>query len=331
MASPGGSASSPFEHSGEFAGLDGREQLLQGMAASQGRARSTHRAVHLAKVNFLAFHAIFLLLVCIKVDNPTMAWGAAFTVVFIGDAISGLLLMCAWFVSWPYIKMCLHERQTKVGVDQPSILTEVLPEIVLAMLGFVFVIVLVVAEAVLYHFLGADNNSPGPLEGMLFTISLLCGARAVAMRAQAALYGVLSLAGLVTACLMLVYPGHSVGEAALIPGNFAVVLFIAKLVHVFWRSARVLTKQEKVLRALEIACLLLALLAGIGALFALTGDDPRYTGWGCAGCLAFLGVAATRERIQASEAEHQTISFRLLRQHATNVGQSTTSFHPSGA
>merc|ERR1719399_862991 len=71
------------------------------------------------------------------------------------------------FVSCPYIKLCLKHRQVQFGNGNPSVLTEVMPGVVLAFPGLLFIGLIAAGEMSLCSYfsssaeVGAASDSPG--------------------------------------------------------------------------------------------------------------------------------------------------------------------------
>jgi len=113
-------------------GHSARELLIA--RKKERTAQWTHYCCHAARVLFLFSHGLVVVIVSTHLEQlDQFSWWTLFTPAWIGDALCSVFIVAAWFASCPYIQLCMSERAACVG-DHPSILTEVLPEIILAIL-----------------------------------------------------------------------------------------------------------------------------------------------------------------------------------------------------
>mmetsp|Transcript_1683 Transcript_1683/g.3980 ORF Transcript_1683/g.3980 Transcript_1683/m.3980 type:complete len:353 (-) Transcript_1683:59-1117(-) len=317
---------------------ESRELLLNDISQSQSRSRSSHTAVHMSKVAFLAFHAVALWVATIKLEDTDMSWWPAFAFAFMGDAAALGCLVASWFVSCPYVKLCLQERQPKVGVDCPSILTDIFPEIILAFFGALFMIFIFVTEFLVFSHLTADGGTSKVVgvNACLAIIGLVCIIHAVLLRPQAALFGFVGLDIWVT--LVVVHgtrDDSSLVYWRFVPTAAALLLFVVTLAAQMRSAAAVLRRPEKVLRSLEVLALC---IAEVGFCFLTravkeadtfgpwsAADSTSIKGcasWGFLVCVGLLGVAAIRARLYCWELEFKPVSFRQLQTVAANAAAS---------
>merc|ERR1712241_935491 len=104
----------------------------------------TSLTAHAARVVFLFSHGIFLVMVSLSLaDLDEASWDTLFVPILVGNLLCILLLIWSVFASCPYIKRSQKLARIRVG-NYPSILTELLPEIFLSIIG-VFLMLLICA------------------------------------------------------------------------------------------------------------------------------------------------------------------------------------------
>eukprot|EP00931_Biecheleriopsis_adriatica_P047510 TRINITY_DN27396_c0_g1_i2.p1 TRINITY_DN27396_c0_g1~~TRINITY_DN27396_c0_g1_i2.p1 ORF type:complete len:336 (+),score=41.64 TRINITY_DN27396_c0_g1_i2:28-1008(+) len=124
----------------------------------------THFCGYGARLVFLTAHGLLVLSVSVALEHlDQVNWWLTFLPIWIGDALSFLLAVGSMFASFPYIKLCLVERSPRVN-DNPSMLTEVLPEIVLAIPGLLLLLLAFCSEYSLCGYLAsAQHGEPRSL------------------------------------------------------------------------------------------------------------------------------------------------------------------------
>eukprot|EP00435_Cladocopium_sp_Y103_P033800 s2068_g8.t1 len=99
-----------------------------------------------------------------SVEQMTTSWWLIFIPAWLGDFLSLLLVVLSWFGSCPYIHLCLQERQARLGDANPSILTEILPDIFFGVLSLIYILLALVAEILLCRHLQHVWHSGEPME-----------------------------------------------------------------------------------------------------------------------------------------------------------------------
>merc|ERR1712232_1469563 len=88
-----------------------------------------------------------------------------------------VFVVASYFASCPYIRFCVMERQPRLGDSAPSILTEILPEIVWGIPGLIFLIFVLTGEYSLCSYLDAvqhDRQRSLAVPATLLVISSTC-------------------------------------------------------------------------------------------------------------------------------------------------------------
>ncbi|CAJ1368458.1 unnamed protein product [Effrenium voratum] len=132
---------------------EGAQELLID-SAQEKTARRTRQLLLAARLAFFFSHG--LLIVCASVAlgwETNTSWWQIFSPAWLGDALCVVLVILSWFGSCPYIHLCLQERQARLGDNNPSILTDILPDIFMGVLSLVYLILALVAEILLCRYL----------------------------------------------------------------------------------------------------------------------------------------------------------------------------------
>ncbi|CAE7480154.1 unnamed protein product, partial [Symbiodinium necroappetens] len=129
---------------------DGTQELL--IDSSQERtARRTEHLLVAARLSFFFFHG--LLIISASLGFEEVSWWLIFTPAWLGDVVCLVLVILSWFGSCPYVQSCLQERQARLGDTNPSILTDILPDIVMGILSLIYMLLALVAELLLCRYL----------------------------------------------------------------------------------------------------------------------------------------------------------------------------------
>jgi len=268
-----------------------------------------------------------------------ISWWTVFLPAWLGDAICVILIILSWFGSCPYIQLCLHERQARLGDTNPSILTEILPDIVMGILALVFMILALVAELLLCRYLNAVGSGEGlapPLApcGIFFLlVSLLVCCRGVCIRTSGELFNFIGGGALATTVAALCLPDGPLGKSGwvlLVPWIFSAAgLFGASLMRLR-RCRHVLSREELLLRRVEqvlllgVSIALLVLVLLLAPAPGLQGAESRSTSAGC-GIFAGSGVcivALLRSRMAIVEHRSGSIRERIMAFDIRQTGRS---------
>lgn len=314
----------------EFLDDEGMARELLTPNRKERTAHWTHCACSAARLLFLFSHGVLVLSVSTLLNRLTEAtWWVLFLPVWLGDALCVVLIIGAWFASCPYIKFCVGERQQRHGPNNPSILTEILPEILMAVLGFFFLIVSFCGEYALCSYLDSvQRGQPHTLAAVIILLGLsgamsLC--HGVCIVSNCAVFATVGVAVLAT---LVIFAATREGEAAaqalcLMPAVIAVAVLIIALVWRFSRTSYVLNREERFLRLGEMALLIVLFSATLSAAHSvsislLSDASVR----GCVAGASMCLVAALRGRMCCLEL-WQPVSERML-SHARTASRSAT-------
>lgn len=170
---------------------------------AQRAAWRTHQILALANATFLVSHGVTLVLVgALRCVFPLLSWWDLLYPLWFGNGACLVLLVCSWFASCPYVSFCLQSRQTRIGLENPSLLTELLPEILLSMGTFLFVLSCTIAE-LLFCWALASNGRSFVHGGRAFMVPALLATCRGTLMANQTLVGVLGAAFLASSILLM--------------------------------------------------------------------------------------------------------------------------------
>jgi len=273
-------------------------------SAHERTATWTRNLIAAAKLIFVFSHGAFVISASIALAwGRDPAWSVVFLPVWLGDILCLILVVGSWFASCPYIKLCVDEGQNRLGDHNPSILTEVLPDIVMAFFGTIFLAVTLAAEVMLCgHLESEPRGMPRPLlpsAAAFITASLLAVCRGVCIQSSSPIFLSLGSGVLSTSLLALWTTGGLLGSSGwllVLPWcASAAGLFAATVRGEQSEAAAVLCREERMLRWLQQLVLLavLAALLLLAALLAPGGCDAvRWPHSGRCGAAAAAGVMA---------------------------------------
>ncbi|CAE7696863.1 WRAP73 [Symbiodinium sp. CCMP2456] len=231
-------------------------------------ALRTHLCCLSARLLFLLAHGLLVVSIAASLETIEAGhanWWLIFLPVWIGNAFCLLLLTFSWCASCPYIKRCLAERTPRLN-NHPSILTEILPEIVLTIPGLTFVVLAICAEhSFCAYLMSVQQGQPQSTTScaVLFSmIALLAVCQGALFRDNSVLWLSLGIGLFVSTIAFAVCEGDcpAPGKAVVVMPFWLSVLFL--LLASVWRMrsyAHVLQQDELML--LRVEAVLLALLA----------------------------------------------------------------------
>eukprot|EP00929_Paragymnodinium_shiwhaense_P070440 TRINITY_DN35677_c0_g1_i3.p1 TRINITY_DN35677_c0_g1~~TRINITY_DN35677_c0_g1_i3.p1 ORF type:complete len:365 (-),score=60.50 TRINITY_DN35677_c0_g1_i3:137-1231(-) len=203
---------------------EGQQEALIEAAQQEKTANNTHKLLVACKLAYIFAHGALVLCGSAAIGLQSgVSWYAIFLPVWLGDVFCIALVIYSWFASCPYIKHCLAQKQARVGDTNPSILTELLPEIVMAILGFLYIIFAFVGQFLLCQYLeqGSEGYSAqlAP-SAVVFVLMAVClGCRGICIRLDGEFF-VLSGAGML--CMVII--ALALPEGLYGSGNWFLVL-----------------------------------------------------------------------------------------------------------
>lgn len=212
------------------------------------------------------------------------SWWLVFLPVWLGNALCLVCMVASWFASCPYVQLCLSESQARLGDDNPSILTEILPDIVMAFLGLVFIALELAAEILLCRYLSGLQRGAAPAilpaAVVFMAVSLLASCRGVCLRTSSATFLLCGAGLFASSAAALRVEGGLPGPGAwllVLPWCGAAAGLLAAAARRLRACGRVLSREERLLGVAE-QVVLLGLLAAL-----LTVALSLAPGGGCGG------------------------------------------------
>jgi len=191
------------------------------------------------------------------------SWWLAFMPVWLGNLLCAILIIYSWFASCPYIQLCLYERQARLGHSNPSILTDILPQIVMAVLGLIFIILSLTGEVLLCRYLAnLGGNSSGkfghdsivPSAIVLILVAMLASCHGVCIRTNGDYFNSVGFGALATFIAAVCVPGGVAGSCSwviLVPSPFASLGVLIATRNESRSCGRTLSREERLLRIAE--------------------------------------------------------------------------------
>ena len=263
------------------------------MQSQERTAAWTHYCCHAVRLVFLLSHGLLVITASASLGNLEQAsWWLIFLPVWVGDGLCGVLVLVACCASCPYIKLCINERQPRLR-SNPSILTEILPEMVLAILGFFFLVLAFSGEYALCIYLDStQRGEPKALTAatvLLSIVALLSLCHGTLLTHNSGLFvcvggGLLFV--IVTFASTRSPDAPPAAQAfAVLPAAVAVGGVLVTSLHRLRQHVHLLAREERILRAGEaviLAALLLAVLSlaakVAGARLAQAGGEGSFAG-----------------------------------------------------
>lgn len=290
--------------------------------AQEKTAKRTHHCLMAARLTFICSHGVLMIMSSIKLGWATQvdaSWWEIFLPVWVGNATCVAMIIASWFASCPYIQLCLSERQARLGNGNPSILTELLPELIIAFLTFLCVILVFVGELLLCVYLGKDGEGSMTLCAVvLMIVSFLAFCHGVLIRTNGDLFNFVGGGVLVTLAIILTGAKTWV---LLVPSAISTFGLLALGIRRLYTCGIVLSREERLLRIAEqcvLGVVLVALIALVITVSVVSEEGPEAFRGGhaaasgiCAG-IGVCSVAALRTRMAIVESRHSPIPERLV-------------------
>mmetsp|Transcript_59095 Transcript_59095/g.105064 ORF Transcript_59095/g.105064 Transcript_59095/m.105064 type:complete len:346 (+) Transcript_59095:65-1102(+) len=312
----------------------GSAREVFGLSKEERAASRTHFCLHAARLVFLVSHGLLVLVVSVSLEHLDEAdWSLIFLPVWVGDAVSMILIAVSWFASCTYIKQCLAERQPRLN-DSPSILTEVLPEIVLTVPGLVFLLLVFCSEYSLCVFLSSSQQGRPralPAATTLLVIVALLSLCQGALFLPNTSFWLSTGAGLLLFAIS--FAATQQPDCSAIAQAFAVLPFVLSvaglLLASIWRMrkyASVLRPEERVLLSVEAILLALLLLMLLGLAHQISREKLREAGpVGCAAGTILCLLALPRARLALLQARIGHLEDRPFCSQAETITSASSS------
>lgn len=302
---------------------EGAHGLLR--SPQERTARRTEHLLVAARLSFVFSHGALAVAAALT-READVSWWLVFLPAWLGDMLCGALCVLSWFASCPYVKMCLAARQARFGDANPSILTDILPDIVWSILGLLFLSLAVIGELLFCHYLDlrwrGEQHELWPSATVFLFLSFLAFSQGVLVRSSGELFFFSGLAGLLTGAGALL---GCATWALPLPSTFSVACLIGSTGRRRQSARRVLSQEELRLRLAEQAVLLAVAAALAGLALALAGHDsaagagPRPHAWtaaaatfGASAGAGVCGAASLRARLAMVESRRGAVEDRLL-------------------
>merc|ERR1719401_430495 len=146
-------------------GPDGQDEVLLPRVQERAAFR-THYILVAARLVFVFSHGALVVTSSVSLREgweaqPGTSWWLTFLPVWLGNPMCCLLIISSWFASCPYIQWCMDQRQIRLGSSlNPSILTDILPEIVMSVFALIVIILAFVGEILLCRYFVSVSRSP---------------------------------------------------------------------------------------------------------------------------------------------------------------------------
>lgn len=304
-----------------------RELLIR--APQEKTARRTRHLLVAARLSFVFSHGALAITTSAALGlEADLSWWAVFIPVWLGDSLCGFMCVASWFASCPYVQLCLAERQARLGDTNPSILTEILPDIVWAIMGFFLVCLALFGELLLCRSLElrqlGEKHELWPSATIFIVASFLTCIRGILVRTNGEFFGFFGAAVLITTAVALFKPADWV---LVLPSVISILLLLMSTVRDMRQTSLVLTREERLLRIAEqtVMSMVAVILAALAAVLAADNwqkEQKRSLDVSAAvlGAVAGAGVctlAALRARMALLESRQGSIAERMLAANAS--------------
>lgn len=268
-------------------------------------AHWTHLLSQFSRLLLLFSHGVLVYIVSCFLDQlDEISWWLAFLPVWIGDGFCIMLLVLSWFASCPYIKLCVQERSQRVGANNPSLLTDILPDIVRSILGSIFVLLMLLAEIAFCAYLGSvQRGRPYSLALSVIVISIvafLAVCRGVLLTDESPVFIAVGIGMFASVVIFAVTRGMEAAHQAvtLVPVVLSVAGLLGTAIWNLLKTRKVLSCEERVLRFLEILALMVMLIAALASTWKVKDDTMvEARAHGLAAGIAMCVVALLRGRM----------------------------------
>lgn len=297
-------------------------ELREATAARQERtAFYTFLCCLSARLVFLVAHGLTCFAASVSlqdIESGTANWWLIFLPIWIGCACCLVLLIVSWFASCKYIKLCLSERVVRIN-DNPSILTEVLPDITTTIPGLIFLVLAFYSEFYLCEYLATSQaGEPSSLTSYMVLstcVALLSICQGTLFTENSALWISLG-AGLLVSSLSFAASRGEQKSAFLqalifLPFVLAVATLLTASIHRLKRYAAVLRREEQTFQKIEVALLGILFICLASVAYKVFMDKLSEAAMeGCLVGIFLCLLAFPRARLCMWEAKHGHLADR---------------------
>lgn len=288
-------------------GPDGQDDFLMPRAQARAAFR-THYVLVASRLLFVFSHGVLVITSSLYLRQGWQvsvqgesSWWLMFLPVWLGDTLCCMLVVYSWFASCPYIQLCLTERQARLGYSNPSILTDILPEIVMAILGLIFIMLALIGEILLCRYLSnlsrggsgrVGDDSIVPAAIVLLLVALLGTCHGVCIRTDGDFFNALGFGALATFIAALCVPGGLAGSCSwviLVPAPLSSFGVLIAAIRSAKSCGDTLRPEERYLRTAEQFILVVVFVSFIGLICLLASKADTYQSAG-AGAVAGAGI-----------------------------------------
>jgi len=208
--------------------------------------------------------------------------------------------------------------EPRMGDDNPSILTEILPELMFAVVGFLFVVLVSVAEYMLCLYLSAMHH--GAMHGAWVVALFACVAAVILCHGicltNNSVQYVLVGSGLLATVVFFVMTQGSGPEGrclVVLPTAIVIAGFICAGIQRFFSIRKFLSKEERLFRIAETIVLWIVFVAIALAMWSLYGANLAVVkANGVVTGIAVCLITLLRARMHVLEAQKKPLVERLL-------------------
>lgn len=275
-------------------GPDGQDESLIALSPeTQLQARAAFRTRYsliAARLVFVFSHGMLVITSSMSLRDGWQvldkdSWWMIFSPVWFGNLLCCILAVYSWFASCPYIQWCLNERQARMGYSNPSILTEILPEIVMGILALIFILLALVGEVLLCRYLvnlGREDN-PGdsvvPSATVLAIVAMFVACHGVCIRTNGDYFSSVGFGALATFIAALCVPGGLAGSCSwviLVPSPIANLGLLIAAIRQSRSCGDSLSRLEHFLCLAEQVTLGMVLLVLVGLIVILADGRDSF-------------------------------------------------------
>jgi len=216
------------------------------------------------------------------------------------------------------MRLCLSERESRCGTDNPSLITDLLPDIVLAIFGFLFMLLITVTEEVFCSYIAAKQASTLQFTVVVFLVSAigcLAVCHGICLMYDSLLFVLLGGGILATVITSVLIPSSGPGfwALAIVPTIVVLTGLIITAAHRLCMTRSVLNLEERILRIAEGAILVIMLAASVNLVHRIRSTSMGKVGVnGMITGISMCIIAVLRLRMCCLEVRTRPLDERLF-------------------